>query len=531
MSEGQPPHLQFEDEPQALNQPLIPLYLQDSLIKTPLSEAQEEQLPTTAIIEARIAIAHMVEAGSQEDKEILVAIWIFASPLFAVGAILACSMNSPGVMALCLFLFVTSLKLNSLSSQNEQLRTALTLPNVNNSWIGPLTELLEWPGTRTPRIAMRLLSHLIPSWTQEDWESLTLDQKRILFTRLDPRYTEIEADLQIALLKGFEAIGNIDAIPYVERLEDIKVWNRTRRRVRDAATVCQRALEIWAEEEAAYLAQIAQSEEGKDATQTQSLVVEQVPPELEALIAELRKAREKNAQPGMRLPFLFASWCIIVPYASLQCLSTLTDVGGSKVDPLLWAILTVLGTQLHRLTLLPWQTASVKRLAEYDSVKGVGYLAEVLEWPDTSAQYAASSALIRLLPRLRASDTRLLNPQQRLCLYRKLSLANARRDYDLILATLKALEQVGDVSAVGYVQKLVQAQALTAAQRRIVQAAQECLPYLLKRAEANEGSEYLLRAAYGVDAAPETLLRPASEHDVPKEDLLRPSNAHHLEEE
>lgn len=529
MSEEQQSHLQFEEESEPIMAPLMPPDLQSSLNRLALPQEQEELLSSPVIMEARAAVAKWVQSGPQQPLGVVPLLWLLASPVFIAGMIVTFGVGRFETSLLFAFLLATANRMHSFATQNEQMRTALTLPNVNNAWVGPLTEILEWPGARTQRIAMHLLSHLLPNMTRKEWDSLNKNQKRILYARLDPRYTKHEADLQIALLRALDRLGETSAIRYVERLEEGLRWGANRRRVRQEATLCQKSLEMKEQAEAARLSQMASLEEGVAGILPQEVVTEKVPPELEVLIGELREAREKSTQPGMRLPYLFASWCIIVPFTVYQ--GYLSFVDGSKMLSLLWAVLTAIGTQLHRLTLLPWQTAHVKRLAQYDSVKGVGYLAEVLEWPDASSQSAASSALIRLLPRLRASDSHLLNPKQRMCLYRRLSLGNARKDYDLILATLKALEQVGDMSALGYVQKLAQAQPLTAAQRRVVQAAQDCLPYLLKRAEANEGSQYLLRAAHAIDASPETLLRPASEQNVPQDDLLRPINLLHPEDE
>ncbi len=45
----------------------------------------------------------------------------------------------------------------------------------------------------------------------------------------------------------------------------------------------------------------------------------------------------------------------------------------------------------------------------HDDARGVGRLAEALEWPDHDIQLVAARALTRLLPRLQATDAGLLD--------------------------------------------------------------------------------------------------------------------------
>lgn len=91
-----------------------------------------------------------------------------------------------------------------------------------------------------------------------------------------------------------------------------------------------------------------------------------------------------------------------------------------------------------------------------------------------------------------------------------LKLRNARKQEALILATLKALEQVGDEAAVPYVEQLALANPKSPAQYRIRESARECLPYLRSGAAQRQGSQTLLRASSS-DAGQQTnvLLRPA----------------------
>ncbi|HZT42096.1 MAG TPA: hypothetical protein VFA07_07895 [Chthonomonadaceae bacterium] len=115
-------------------------------------------------------------------------------------------------------------------------------------------------------------------------------------------------------------------------------------------------------------------------------------------------------------------------------------------------------------------------------------------------------ALIRLLPRLQASDAHLLNVEQRKSLCRALNDKSSK----LVLAILKAFEQVGDAEALPYVQKLAEGKGRARTEKRIQEAAQACLPFLSRLAEQTQARQTLLRAAGTSQAAEGALLRPAS---------------------
>jgi hypothetical protein len=167
----------------------------------------------------------------------------------------------------------------------------------------------------------------------------------------------------------------------------------------------------------------------------------------------------------------------------------------------------------------------MRRLARYDDVRAIGPLAESLEWPDESVKATARTALTRLLPQLRVSDAGLLNAKQRGCLYRCLKMPNAMRHSAFLFALLKCLEQVGDEAAVPYVTRLAKSVALTRVQKRVRQAAEECLPFLTLRAEQMRHSQILLRPA-GVDGSTAAvLLRPAvGGTEADPQQLLRASH-------
>jgi hypothetical protein len=95
----------------------------------------------------------------------------------------------------------------------------------------------------------------------------------------------------------------------------------------------------------------------------------------------------------------------------------------------------------------------------------------------------------------------------------------------LILATLDALEKIGDGRALSPVQRIAVAN-FPSCQRK----AQSILPILQERQERERHSGMLLRAASAPETTPEELLRPATEATATaSEQLLRPSFSDNLE--
>ena len=94
------------------------------------------------------------------------------------------------------------------------------------------------------------------------------------------------------------------------------------------------------------------------------------------------------------------------------------------------------------------------------------------------------------------------------------------------MAILQAFAQVGDSSALPIVEKLAREEAKTVDQRRIQEAAQECLPALRLRAQKERDPHTLLRATGSAGNDTETLLRAATTvQETPPEQLLRPGSS------
>ena len=168
------------------------------------------------------------------------------------------------------------------------------------------------------------------------------------------------------------------------------------------------------------------------------------------------------------------------------------------------------------------QKAASVRLALFNHVRVVGPLAEALGYQDKGVQSIAAKKLTELLPQMKASDASLISPEQRGALNKALRGKNI----ELILAILKAWEQVGDTKAIEEVEKLAAGRGYGGRNPKVVAAAQECLPFLRQSAERQQVSAQLLRASDGNLTPSDVLLRPAMPRasTEPADQLLRPTN-------
>jgi hypothetical protein len=178
-------------------------------------------------------------------------------------------------------------------------------------------------------------------------------------------------------------------------------------------------------------------------------------------------------------------------------------------------------------------------LLKYEDVAVVGPLAEMLDRQDAATRKMAEQTLIRLLPRLRPTDAGLLNETQRAALYRELSGRNWTSsgrwrntlNTALLVAILRALEQVGSGEALPHVERLAGGKGQAKRNLEIREAAKACLPFLQERVELERLSRTLLRPAESPEAPAAILLRPAQ--GVPDADpniLLRPAISEENEE-
>ncbi|MCW3055439.1 MAG: hypothetical protein JWN14_4609, partial [Chthonomonadales bacterium] len=403
---------------------------------------------------------------------------------------------------------------------------ALNLQEFDHRWIGPLFEALSWPNRRIRKIVRLKLLNLLPMVKEEDSLSISQKHRWAIYAALEHSQ---DIELKIAILKALVRIGDNEAVPVVERIANARVWTLAGRRVRNEALAClprlrEQALKFQ-ERFPVSTASARPLPLGQDGIS--SLTDSQNPTAASVLDAAtkatLEAEREKVSRPAMRVAFLVANWGIIVPYTAFQAVTSFADH-----QPLLgfcWTGLSVLTSQLYRVSLSRRRVSTMRKQAQQRDPKAVGQLAEALSWPDQDLQYEAASALTVLLPMLKANDASLLSAAQRECLHHELTLPNARTQSELMVAILQAFQQVGDNAAIPYVESLAVSKPRTPQEQKVVQEAQECLPYLRLCASNNSASHSLLRASSFTDTATDNLLRPSWDNpETRPEQLLRPSD-------
>lgn len=135
--------------------------------------------------------------------------------------------------------------------------------------------------------------------------------------------------------------------------------------------------------------------------------------------------------------------------------------------------------------------------------------------PTVPQQQAIANELTTLLPQMQSSDSYLLTPTLRRMMSGWLDdvgkgfVTDGGRDASRV-ALLKALEQVGDASAIPAVTRLTKMEPRTPGETKIQHAALECLPKLLMNCGEVEAARVLLRASQAEAAHSASLLRPAS---------------------
>lgn len=494
---------------------------------------------TPVVTEAGKLIGLLSDPCLRLRKGPIVWLWTAATPFAALACIVRGLDRSWEALA---YGVLTGATMAYLVNVLDQTQAVLKTP-LEKSHVGALVEALEWPNRRVQGIARRHLTYLLPTLAEEDALLLNEVQRGFLWSRLNGDEAIKHPDFVIAILKAAGKVGDEEAVSNVTRLARLTALYAALKSVRREARVCLPTLEqrLWKvrlckqeTERRSALAITATS--GVDVMATSGADIEEIQtPEQQQATAcvdlklkALEIAARNAQQPGMRQGFLFASWGVIVPYTAFQTVAGMTQ--GNWLQATAFAGASVGATLLYRFTLTAKHRELANQLAELDDIQAVGRLAEALWWPDTHIRYIAAQALTRLLPRLRASDATVLNSSQRNALYRMLTLSSARTSATLITTILKALEQVGDSAAIPYVDALAKNKPLTISQKRIVEAAAACLPYLQDQARHTMESQQLLRAASSAPIPPQELLRAA--FATPEQDaahLLRAGTAEDIE--
>jgi hypothetical protein len=231
-------------------------------------------------------------------------------------------------------------------------------------------------------------------------------------------------------------------------------------------------------------------------------------PLLDAISVEQRRRRHKQR---VLLPIT------AIAFVMLAVALAATGIVGGAGFPLIVIGTLIFFTFCSALTRTSYRHKALLRvLASLNDPRVIGKFAEALDMvsaEDYAASRLARNTLVRMLPRVQASDAEYLTPEQRESLCRGLKSG----DRDLILAILKALGQIGDADAIPYVERVRSHDA--AVQRET----QQCLELLTARVRSQQTRDTLLRASSEQSAPVEHLLHPSAEPAPDVEHLLHPA--------
>ena len=274
--------------------------------------------------------------------------------------------------------------------------------------------------------------------------------------------------------------------------------------------------------------------------------VEQAPPSLTAQVKRLVKSSRNQQDVGAalcalgsdailllcstvqaegkrrkRLRWFFTTLNLIGPLINLILISLIPREAREPYQMLVWGVAGVgaLGN-----VWLVWRGGhATKMLAHLDDMRVIGPLLDALtaNYTDVTLKATIRLSLLRLLPRLQASDAACLLPRHIAALNREIDFCRAWKwgmpaEVAYALVVFKALEQVGDETSVASVTKVFE----TTQNAQTREAALACLPFLqaraamgkhtLLRAASQEAENLLLPAQATQIAEPGVLLRPAS---------------------
>lgn len=190
----------------------------------------------------------------------------------------------------------------------------------------------------------------------------------------------------------------------------------------------------------------------------------------------------------------------------------------------LWGAVSLLLGIIASSQILKVRPESVSLLSEAWDPRSVGVLALATKEGDADLKKISRSALLRLLPRVQASDAGFIDREQMSALGSLLEQASKKTDVAMQLSLLQSFVQIGNETLFSTVERRTRSR-----NAQVRELAEQCLPALHARVSEMRRNATLLRAANlsGNDASPQTLLRPATPGEtnlIPPEQLLRPAS-------
>ena len=212
--------------------------------------------------------------------------------------------------------------------------------------------------------------------------------------------------------------------------------------------------------------------------------------EIQAVADLIAVAEKENEQ---------SHWFAVLGFWMGLQITLVAAIPHSPVATILHGFSTALAVYFGRRYTTRFRATTAALAAESD-LRMIGPLIDRLRpgSTDRRVRRVLKQALVRLLPRLKASDASLLAARQKAELAHYLGgLAMSPQHAELQVVILRALEQVGDAQAIPVVERIIQRKPRWSAQALVHRAAVDCLPFLLARADADKTRNTLLRSASG----------------------------------
>ncbi len=381
--------------------------------------------------------------------------------------------------------------------------------NVEN--IAPLLEALfvREPGHSH---AVAGLARLVPLATRSNQHDLSIVHKRIIYIAIKQSsnkriFWRYNPKLAVMLIELLGYIHDTESIPMLSRLSTQLGEEPEQKRILGAVRSSLERLSLESkpeitDEQAAELFLMPIDIQSKTSKNYQ-LAAKKKSDIFMSHFNEAVKVRKRNE----KLVIWFSLSSIIEAVVSMVIGSS-SAYKGMHIGLIIMAITSmtsIIGPLIYGTF---WVKRLINQLSGTDSLPAIGPLSEVLVMED-SGLFAVSSILLqKLFPLLKASDSHLLNSNQRHCLNR--ALARARKSPRLAIALLKGLEQVGDGSSLEVVERLVNGSAHSVEMLQLQKAAQDCLPFLQSKHSDEIASKQLLRASSETNMSSGDLLRPVT---------------------
>jgi hypothetical protein len=364
--------------------------------------------------------------------------------------------------------------------------------------IGAMAESLA-VGEPALSIAGSLLIRLLPHMTSEDLDTLTPAQRKALRDGLKSASnrlmrTSFNPALARAILDMFERIGSADDLVVVERLAASRAITREQKLIRAAAESSVAVMKARIAGNSS--APVTQPSVEVRTIRNTTLSTETV----ETLSTRLRRiARIRRRNVAVTASAAVAG-------TGLALLSMTSFPAAHHILP---AVTVGLFTCLASMVFFALSGTYTQRnltnaLIHSDDLRIVPPLIQAAATLEISGT-AAIMLLTRLLPRLRASDSHLLNESDRTLLHS--AIAKHARNSEFVLAAIRALQQIGSASSIPTVQRIAMRTDHRAASPAIREAAQECLEFLQQRAARSDANQTLLRSSSAAATPAHTLLR------------------------